>query len=1028
MRRFVLRLPAFCVLFFLQGGFLLAQQLATLNVNVTDPTGAAVLQARVTVEDPGTGATRSDTSNSAGSVVLPGLPAGNYKITVEAAQFSSFRTNITLAVGQTATLPVTLGVSSLKEQVEVRETAQGIDTQASEMSQVIEKQKIADLPISGRDFIDFVLLTPTANIGRSTAVGAQSPFQETVLQLSFAGLRETHSGFFGLDGMDYTTSISGVQRESPSQDWVQEFRVTTSSYTGDNGRNLGAVVNTITKSGTNDVHGSAYEFFRNNALDAKNLLAAPGFNTLRFNQFGANVGGPIRRDKLFYFVGYEGQRRAESPLYSSFILNCINNPGCLGPGTPSINQVKELLGLQPENLGSILPTINYDKFFGKATMLWGDRTTLNLGYLFNEDRKKYVAGAAPGQGLPSTFRNNPVRDQTVYGNLLHIFDNQLTSETVLNYSRRIFHLDPVGAGFEPALVVADLLNTGGFTGSVSYYSEQHFQGAENVTDVRGNHTFQFGGDFEPVWINAKTTFFSPGAAIFSPQSFFGAGPPFDAPPFGPGTPVEYLFLEPRTYFGQQIPQRTLPFESGLYTGPAADQFLNATNLQFVHKLLGMYAQDDWKPTQTLTVTAGLRYDIDFFPSASQLRLDGKMHPNNYKNVQPRVGVARSFRQGKTVVRAGFGLFTGPFDYSDVMVTWQGASAFTNMNQPLLPQFADPSNQLVGLGVSGIVGVSGPFLASQALQSFAHTGVYPVPGELLQFPLGYAQRKFPNAYAENATLQIEDEFARDFFISVGYQFLHALDLPLYFSINGLPSGTLPSGVQTFTPADPNFGFTLMASPSGYSIYHAGMVSLRKPFAHHYSVLANYTFSKSIDIATDVQLTDSPMDYLRPQLDRALSENDVRHRFVLALLGESPNTWTPLLRNFKVSMLNTLQSPRYYTIFAGFDVNGDQFPFSDRVGNIGRNTYRGDAAYTTDVRVQRVFKVREKLQAEASGEVFNLFNRPNVNSIDTVYGAASFLGPVPQSFGDGVTSPANPTFGSPSYVAPARQFQLSLRFNF
>jgi hypothetical protein len=125
--------------------------------------------------------------------------------------------------------------------------------------------------------------------------------------------------------MDYPTSISGIQRESPSQDWVQEFRVTTSSYTAEDGRNLGAVVNTITKSGTNDIHGSAYESFRNNALGAKNLLSAPGFNNLRFNQFGADVGGPIRRDKLFYFLGYEGQRRAESPLYSSFILNCINN-------------------------------------------------------------------------------------------------------------------------------------------------------------------------------------------------------------------------------------------------------------------------------------------------------------------------------------------------------------------------------------------------------------------------------------------------------------------------------------------------------------------------------------------------------------------------------------------------------------------------------------------------------------------------------------------------------------------------------
>jgi hypothetical protein len=1004
-----------------------AQQLATLNVTVADRSGAAVPRAQVTLKNKATGATRNDTSNDAGLAVLPGLPPGSYELTVEATEFSAYRTALRLTVGQNASLPVILGLTTVKEQIEVRETSQGIDPQTIEVSEVIERRLIADLPIAGRDFIDFVLLTPNVNVGRSTAVGAQSPFQETVLELSFAGLRETHSTFFGLDGMDYTTSISGVQRVSPSQDWVLEFRVAAGPITADNGRNLGSVVNTVTKSGSNEVHGSAYEFFRNNELDANNLLSAPGFNTLRFNQFGGNVGGPIKRERIFYFLGYEGQHRAESPLYSSFILHCTDNPGCLGPGTPSINQVKGMLGLQPENLGSILQIEDYDRFFGKLTSVLSGSSTLNIGYLFNDERNRHIPGAAPGQGLPSFYRDNPVRDQTVYANLLHVFGSQWTSESILNFARRTFHLDPVGAGFEPALLVADLFDSGGIQGGVHYYSEQHFQASENLTYTRGKHSFKFGGDIEPIWISAQTTFFTPGAGIFSPQSFFGVAP-FNAPPFGPGTPVEFLFLQPRSYFGQQIPQRTLPFDVGLFAGPAAAAFNDSVDLHFQHNLTGFYAQDQWKPKANLTVTVGLRYDIDFFPSAADIRLNGSMNPTNYGNVQPRTGLAYSFRQGKGVLRAGFGLFTGPFDYSDIMVSWQGASAFTYMNQPLVPQLSDPAASLVGLGPSGIVGVDGPFLASQAFSTFTHTGVYPSPGTLLQFPLGYAQRKFPNAYAEEANLEVETEIAQDLFASVGYQFVHALKLPLYLSINGTPSGTAPNGIQLFTPADPGFGFALMASPTGYSVYHAGTLSVRKPFAHHYSILGNYTFSKSIDLATDVQLTDSPMNYLRPQLDRALGDNDVRHRFVLTLLGESPNGWSPWLRNFKVSMLNTLQSPRYYTIFAGFDVNGDGFPFSDRVGNMGRNTYRGDASYTTDVRLQRVFSLGERLKLEASAEIFNLLNRQNVNAIDTVYGAADFLGPVPQRFGDGVGSPANPTFGSPSYVAPARQIQLALRLNF
>jgi hypothetical protein len=418
----------------------------------------------------------------------------------------------------------------------------------------------------------------------------------------------------------------------------------------------------------------------------------------------------------------------------------------------------------------------------------------------------------------------------------------------------------------------------------------------------------------------------------------------------------------------------------------------------------------------------------FFPSAVDVRVNGQMHPTNYRNAQPRVGLAYAFRHGKGVVRAGFGLFPGPFDYSDVMVSWQGASAFTSMNQPILAQFANPGAELVRLGPSGIVGVAGPSLASQAFGNFAHNGIYPNPDSLVQFPLGYVERKFPNAYAEESSLEVENEVAKDLFVSVGYQFMHGLKLPVYSSINAVPSGTLPTGVQAFTSADPNFGFALLAAPSGYSVYHAGTLSVRKPFAHHYNILGNYTFSKSIDISTDVQLTGVPMDYLHPNLDRGLSDNDVRHRFVLTLLGESPNSWTPLLRNVKVSMLNTRQSPRYYTIFAGFDVNGDGFPFSDRVGRIGRNTYRGDASYTTDIRVQRVFGLSERVRAQASAEVFNLFNRQNVNAIDTVYGAPAFLRQAPEKFGDGISSPTNPTFGTPSFVAPARQIQLAVRLNF
>ena len=1055
------------VVVLLLSGNVLAQELATLKVTVNDQSGAVIPGATVTLKNTATGAKRTDVTESHGLSVIPGLPPGSYELTAEAKGFTARELPVSLSVGQTASLVVTLGVTVL-QQVQVQDVVQGIDTEKSDVSQVIDTPKINDLPVSGRDFIDFVLLTPSVNVGRSTAVGAQSPFTETVLKLSFGGVRESHTSFFALDGIDYTTSISGVQRISPSQDWVQEFRVVDSPYAADTGRNLGSVVNTITKSGTNDVHGSAYEFFRNNNLDAKNLLSAPGFNTLRFNQFGGTLGGPIRKEKSFYFLGYEGQRRAESPLYSSFILHCINATGCLGPGTPSINQVKQTLGLQPESLNSFLTIDDYDKLIVKSNNVLSDKTFLNITYLFNDSRKKNARGAAPGEGLPSSYRDNPVRDQTLYANLIHVFNHGLTSETLLQYGRRLFNLEPKGLGFEPALGISDLLSSGGFVGSVRFYREQHFQIAQNLTYTRGDHTLKFGGELQPVWTSTQVPLFSPGFGIFSPQSFFGAFP-FDGtiPGTGPGTPVAYLFLEPRSLFGQQIPNRDPNFQNGLYAGPSEQVFNDATSVSYRHMLWSGYMQDQWRARSNLSFTFGLRYDVDNLPSGSELKQIGGFHPTNYNNIQPRASFAYAFNGGKGVVRGGFGLFDGPFVYSDILVSWVGASEFSYMNQPFLPEFKNPSQNLIGFGPSGAVGVCDPNLVPGAcipfpgtlradFMNFASSGAYPAPNALQQFPLGYAQKKFNQPFSEQASLEVEHQIGKDFYVSLGYQWMHASRLPVYTSINGdcpghveancpkLPSGKeyfcnapttaacpppSPPGVPTTAgPADPTFGFVLYVKPIGFSLYNAGTLSLRKPFSHHYNFLANYTWSKSIDIATTVNLPNTPENYLHPEFDRALGDNDVRHRFTLAFLTESPKEWPIVVRDFKFSLLSSLQSARWFSINAGFDTNGDGFPFPDRVGTSARNSYKGDPFYNVDVRLQREIPFTERVKGEASVEVFNLLNRPNVLDVDHVYGLADFAGPVPKEFGDHISSPGNPTFGSPKFAAEARQLQLSFRITF
>jgi hypothetical protein len=222
--------------------------------------------------------------------------------------------------------------------------------------------------------------------------------------------------------------------------------------------------------------------------------------------------------------------------------------------------------------------------------------------------------------------------------------------------------------------------------------------------------------------------------------------------------------------------------------------------------------------------------------------------------------------------------------------------------------------------------------------------------------------------------------------------------------------------------------LYVKPIGFSLYNAGTLSLRKALSLHFNVLANYTYSKSIDISTTVNLPNTPENYLHPEFDRAVGDNDVRHRFTLAFLTESPKEWPIVVRDFKFSLLTSLQSARWFTINAGFDTNGDGFPFPDRVGTSPRNSYKGDPFYDVDLRLQREIPFTERIRGVASFEVFNLINRPNVLDVDHVYGLADFAGPVPKEFGDHISSPGNPTFGSPKFAAEARQIQLSFRVTF
>src|SRR5208282_3656126 len=288
---------------------------ALLNGTVMDESGRPIAGAAVTVRSPDTNQTFNAVTNDAGFYAVPGLPPGRYELTASSAGFGKYtRTGVELTVGQAATINVTLKVAGVNEVVVVSTEAPAVETTRSEVSQVIDTKQIQNLPISGRLFTDFALLTPSVATSR-TALG--TTFTEfEVTQISFGGMR-SFSNEITVDGADFVNTISGVQRATPPQDSVQEFRVVNNSFGAEYGRALGGIVNIVTKSGTNQIHGSVYDYLQNSATDARSLLQpSPLPDALRENQFGGTLGGPIMKDKTFFFLNYEGRRRGASPTYA----------------------------------------------------------------------------------------------------------------------------------------------------------------------------------------------------------------------------------------------------------------------------------------------------------------------------------------------------------------------------------------------------------------------------------------------------------------------------------------------------------------------------------------------------------------------------------------------------------------------------------------------------------------------------------------------------------------------------------------
>ena len=1023
-----------------------AQQVAvSVGGRVSDTTGAVVPNATVKAVNTQTGFSRNTTSSTTGDYQLTAMPVGDYRISAEAQGLKRMVRSVHLDIGANATIDFALPPGQVTQEINVEAQPEAVEPTRSMVSEVIAEREIETLPVNGRQFIDFALLAPGVTIGDTTS-GSTDVIIEPVTKLSFAG-QNIHYNFVAIDGADNMSTASGIQKTTPSQEAVKEFRVINSEYSTEAGRAVGGIINIITKSGTNQTHGSVYEYFRNDAMDARSILASPGLDKLRQNQFGFTLGGPIRKDKTFYFGNYEGQRRRESPFYNSIILANL----------PAINRVKtQFYHLAPENL-NVTRNTDYDNMLFRLDHTFNERHNMFVRYFFNDQRATNLSPLNDGFDLPSGFKDNNFRDQSLVASLTSSLSRTLVNELRVQYAHRFFNF-PTDTT-QPHLEVSNTFTLGVNRGNPDYYEEGRWEVVDNVTKAWGKHTLSFGGNFDHVNTIESFPLFYPFEADFpSLSAFLGTdclfGPAVPSLCGTAANPIPHPFVIFFERFNAANGFNETSFNTSVFTGQRISQAVrNQARGELGHTYEGLYIQDKWHATDRLTMNYGLRWEGETWPS---IALDSPM-----KNFDPRAGFSYSLGTSHNVIlRGGAGLFHGTIPSPLLMCQIPSCGGLSKY--PGRENIQDGLNSTTRLSAFG----SDPLSMNIALGGILN-GNYPLlipspfPGAPPSVALDatvvrFAQKHKP-PYGEQASLGLEFEPFHDAILDVSYLHVRGIHLGSFYNVNQPnPSGQLlmhdsngNTGLKNMYCANfpcfpdvgsgiiPNirtfpFAIDFEADSKWDSRWDGLLVNFNKRMSKHVAGGISYTWSHGIDNGPNPSFVLIPQDSSNFRAERASSADDVRHRFVANMTLQGPTHVNPLVNGFQFSFILTLESPHYFTKFAGFDANGDIFGNNDRVGIEARNTFKGDSYKAADVRLSRTFAFSERTHLEAMAEAFNLTNTLNVRFFNTAYGASDFcpaggaangcIGPL---FKEG--SP-NPGYGTPRAVFNPRQIQLAVKLTF
>ncbi|HLX43390.1 MAG TPA: carboxypeptidase regulatory-like domain-containing protein [Bryobacteraceae bacterium] len=1053
-------------------GLAFSQGFGTIVGTVTDPSGALVAAAKVTATESATGVSREAETNASGGFVIPGLRPTAYTLTIDAPGFNKYsQSNILLTADQSATVNVALTLGQASQAVTVETSVVQTDTYSSTLKEVVDQQRMVDLPLNGRNAASLATLVPGAVMApNGGADQGQTKTFPGAVTITTNGSRQNMVSY-NLDGIDNVDRYTNVNMPFPFPDALQEFSVQTANYTAEYGRDGGGVVNVITKGGTNQFHGDFFGFLRNGAMNARNFFAAKT-DSLKRGQEGGTIGGPVRKNKTFFFAGYQVTTlrnvnnglnkyvptQAEQSGDFSALLSATdpNNPTSkaqiikdptTGVAFPN-NQIplgrfdKAAIGVM-----KFLPSVggtgiafyssplhqNFDDVVGRLDQVFSDKDHFNAHYDYQLFTNKAVYNPANilsyADGSDIVAQNSMIQET-------HIFNPNLLNEFRAGFIRAASIRGPspdvpsvrtfgVTIPYQPPANDVQSINVSGFfsfgDNPFARFTRNTFLGNDDVRWVLGRHNLTIGFDIERRQVLLDNGFNSPGLFTFNG----GAS----------GVALSDFVLGSLYQFQQ-----------------AQGQFENTNAWS-----QGYFIQDTFKASSRLTINAGLRWEpyapwhevfarvSGFSPQNYYAGITSKIFvnappgllfrgdagfpdngvQNNYKNFAPRVGFAYDvFGDGKTSLRGGIGMF---YD--------SATTGIFNNNMVSESPFA-----LQVLLTGGIGPFSNPLGNLPQYQNVfpapvppPHNVVFPTPVAAQTFNMagGFGPFQVPLLYSWNLTL--EHQFGSQWLGRIGYVGSHATHLSDSIDLNPAvykPGSTASADARrTFQP----FGSILQTDASGNSNYNSLQLTIQKRYAHGMSVLANYTWQKSLDsVPPNTGGTGSvtggtpPIPWYLPgsrQLDYGPSEFNRQHVFVVSYLWDIPGPRTGnklvtrVLGGWELSGIVTAETGLPFSVYAGKDVsqtalNADRgvylggaalgdtachsapcvgwinpaafaLPAAGTFGNVGKGAMTGPGMFNWDMGVFKNIPITERWRAQLRGEFFNTFNHSNFTSASNNY---------------------------------------------